>query len=66
MQSKKTPNRADVKLAVLKLLLLAGRDESEFTEVDFAFLKSDLAGKLLQYWPDWFSMTGMTERKTRG
>jgi len=46
----KHPNRADVRLAVLRLLLLP-ENEADFTKDDYDFLCSDLAGKILKYWP---------------
>jgi hypothetical protein len=54
MQPKHTyPNRATVRLAVLRLLLLPD-NESELTKDDYEFLKGDLARKILQYWPAGF------------
>jgi hypothetical protein len=51
MQKPAHPNRADVKLAVLKLMLLPD-NEADFTKDDYEFLKSDLCGKILKFWPD--------------
>jgi hypothetical protein len=52
MESKKHsyPNRATVRLAVLRLMLLPD-DEAKFSKDDYEFLKSDLAGSILKHWP---------------
>ena len=51
MQPKPHPSRADVRLAVLKLLALPD-NEDDFSKDDYEFLKSELVGRILRFWPD--------------
>ena len=48
--NRKPLNRADVKLAVMRLLLLPD-DSKDFTAKDYEFLRSEICGKILAYWP---------------